>query len=104
LFDNDRALALKRVMADQFEDLEGSMGAFDGADGSTIITERNKVALEVLAQEIKSGKKHLGIFYGAGHLSDMEKRLSSDFGLRPQSVRWLTAWDLTAKKAKGGKK
>ncbi len=104
LFDKDRALALKRVMADQFEDLEGSMGALDGADGSTIITERNKVALEVLAQEIKAGKKHLGIFYGAGHLADMEKHLISDFGLRPQSIRWLTAWDLTGKKAESGKK
>jgi hypothetical protein len=104
LFDKDRALALKRVMADQFEDLEGSMGAFDAAGGSTIITERNKVALEVLAQEIKADKKHLGIFYGAGHLPDMEKRLISDFGLRPQSVRWLTAWDLTGKKAENRKK
>jgi hypothetical protein len=104
LFDKDRPLALKRVMADQFGELEGSMGAFDGADGSTIITERNKVALEVLAQEIKAGKKHLGIFYGAGHLADMEKRLNADFGLRPQSVRWLTAWDLTGKKAESGNK
>jgi hypothetical protein len=104
LFDKDRPMALKRVMADQFEDLEGSMGAFDGTDGSTIITERNKVALDVLAQEIKAGKKHLGIFYGAGHLADMEKRLETDFGLRPQSVRWLTAWDLTGKKAPAEKK
>jgi hypothetical protein len=104
LFDKDRALALKRVMADQFEDLEGSMGAFDGAGGSTIITERNEVALEVLAQEIKADKKHLGVFYGAGHLADMEKRLISDFGLRPQSVRWMTAWDLSGKKAETANK
>ena len=46
LFDKDRAPRLKRIMAEQFEDLEATMAAFNGPDGSTIITERNKVALE----------------------------------------------------------
>jgi hypothetical protein len=107
-FDKNRAMALKRVLAQQFEDLEGSMNIFDGPEGSTIITERNKVALEVLRKEIAEGKQRLGIFYGAGHLPDMEKRLLSDFGLKRQSERWLTAWDLQEKpkanKAKPAKK
>ncbi len=97
LFSPNRALALKRAIAQQFEDLESSMNIFDGPDGSVIITERNKVALDVLKKEIGEGKKKLGIFYGAGHLADMEKRLESDFGLKRQSVKWLTAWDLRDK-------
>lgn len=100
LFDRDRALALKRVLAEQFEDLEGVMTAFDGPDGSTIITERNKKALEVLAQEIEAGKKRLAIFYGAGHLPDMESRLLADFGLKRAKERWIVAWDLRDKPAK----
>ena len=100
LFDPNRALALKRAMAQQFEDLEGAMSVFDGPDGSVIITERNKVALEVLKKEIAAGKKKLGIFYGAGHLSDMEKRLETDFGMKRQSVEWISAWDLRDKAKK----
>jgi hypothetical protein len=97
LFSGNRALALKRIFAEQFEDLEGSMAAIDGPEGSTIITERNKVALDVLKQQIAAGKHHLGIFYGAGHLPDMQKRLETDFKLKRSSVRWVNAWDLTSK-------
>ncbi|HEX5445057.1 MAG TPA: hypothetical protein VFW87_14560 [Pirellulales bacterium] len=107
LFDKNRALALKRVLAEQFEDLEGAMSAFNGPDGSTLITERNKRALEVLDREIKSGKKRLAIFYGAGHLPDMARRLIEDFHLKPRREQWVMAWDLhpPAKQAKpAGKK
>jgi hypothetical protein len=105
LFDPNRALALKRVMAEQFEDLEGVMAAFEGPDGSTIISERNKKALDVLKQEISDGKQRIGIFYGAGHMPDMEQRLISDFGLQRQSERWFEAWDLRDPKpaARGSK-
>ncbi|MEX2560202.1 MAG: hypothetical protein WD403_09825 [Pirellulales bacterium] len=100
LFDRNRALALKRIMAEQFQDLEGAMSAINGPDGSTIITERNKKALEVLARQIEDGKKRLAIFYGAGHMPDMEKRLLTDFGLKRQDEQWLKAWDLTGKSKK----
>ena len=50
LFDPNRAIVLKRLMAEQFEDLEGAMEALEGPDGSTILTERNKVALKGLTQ------------------------------------------------------
>jgi hypothetical protein len=94
LFAKDRELRLKRIMAEQFEDLEGSMAALEGEDGSTIITERNKKAFEVLQREITAGKKRIGVFYGAGHLPDMQQRLIADFGLQPSSHRWLSAWSL----------
>lgn len=94
LFDKNRALALKRVLAVQFEDLEGMMSAFNSADGSTLITERNKRALEVLGKEIGAGKKRLAIFYGAGHMPDMARRLMIDFKLKPAREEWITAWDL----------
>jgi arsenate reductase-like glutaredoxin family protein len=97
LFDKNRALSLKRVMAEQFEDLEGAMGALEGPGGSTLITERNKVALKVLAEQIAAGKKRIGIFYGAGHMPDMEKRLIKDLGASRDEERWLVAWDLRNK-------
>lgn len=97
LFDRNRALALKRIMAQQFEDLGGAMAALEGPEGSTLITERNKKALEVLAKKIDSGAKRLAIFYGAGHMPDMSERLESDFGMQRKDEQWLTAWDLRSK-------
>jgi hypothetical protein len=97
LFDKNRALALKRVLAEQFQDMEGSLLAIEGKDGSTIISERNKVALEVLRKQIEAGHKKIAIFYGAGHMSDFQKRLADDFDLKPASTRWLDAWNLRSK-------
>ena len=61
--------------------------------GSVIVGERNRVALEVFDREIKAGRKKLGIFYGAAHLPDMEKRLEARCYHRI-AERWLTAWDI----------
>ena len=99
LFDKNRAVVLKRVMAEQFENLGGTMQALEGPEGSTIITERNKVALQGLTKQIAAGKKHLAIFYGAGHMNDMAKRLESEFGLKRDGEEWLTAWKLESRPA-----
>jgi hypothetical protein len=102
-----RATVLRKMMAEQFEDLENSMKFLDGPDGSTIITERNKVALDVLKKQLEGGKRKIAIFYGAGHMPDFERRLIDDFGLKRGEERWLVAWDLThkprGKKAPGAK-
>lgn len=94
LFSRDRATKLKTIMAEQFENLEGSLAAIDGPEGSTIITERNKKCFAVLDQQLQAGKKSIAIFYGAGHFPDMEKRLAADYGLERASEQWLTAWRL----------
>ena len=95
LLSRDRAFKLKRLMALQMQDVEMHLAMLYGPEGSTIITERNKKALEVLDREIKNGKKKLAIFYGAGHLPDFETRLKKDFGLKRENQRWLEAWKLT---------
>jgi hypothetical protein len=100
LFDKDRSLALKRAMAEQFRDMEGSINALEGPNGSTIISERNKVALGVLRKQIASGTRRIAIFYGAGHMPDFQKRIGQEFGLSPAETRWLVAWDLKTPTAK----
>ena len=90
----DRTYRLKRIMAEQFETMEDQMSSLSGSKGSTLITERNKRALEVLRDQLQHGKQRVAIFYGAGHLSDMEKRLAADFGLHKESQRWLIAWSI----------
>ena len=90
----DRQFKLKRALAEQFADLDGAMLVFDGPDGSTLVTERNKKALKVLTEEIKSGSLRIGIFYGAGHMKDIAKRLESEFSMTRTDTSWLTAWNL----------
>ena len=98
LFDHNRALKLKRIMAQEFSDLDIITSAFNGPDGSTLITERNKAALKVLGQEIAAGKKKIAIFYGGGHMPDMESRAIADFHLKRAGQDWLEAWNLRDKK------
>lgn len=95
LLAKDRTYRLKRIMAEQFETMEEQMSSLRGPQGSTLITERNKKALDVLRRQLQQGKRRIAIFFGAGHLSDMERRLLADFGLSKDSQRWLVAWSIT---------
>lgn len=99
-FSDNRALKLKRAFAEQFESIEEQMKIFGGPEGSTIITERNKVALKVLKEQIEKGKTKIGIFYGAGHMPDMDERLLKQFKLKPVGQYWMKAWDMIEKSEK----
>ena len=90
----DRSTQLKRVMAEEFERGLAVPSVFDGPDGSTIITVRNRRAVDLLGQEIRAGRKRVAIFYGAAHLPDMENQLRDRFGLLPSQTHWLTAWKI----------
>jgi len=97
LFAEDRPRRLKIAMAKQFEGMEQLLVGFAGPEGSTLITERNKRALDVLEEELAAGKKKLAIFYGAGHLSNMDEQMTERFDMVPVSCDWLDAWDLREK-------
>lgn len=94
LFKGKTDVGLKRAFADQFQNMEMMMGAVEGDQGSTIIGERNRVALEGLKEQLEEGKKKIAVFYGAGHLEDMAKRLERDFGMQQVDLTWQEAWDL----------
>ena len=90
----DRPRQLKILLARQFDDIEDQIAGLTGPNGSVIITERNKAALEGLSKAIADGKKNIGIFYGAGHMRDMEKRLEA-MGFSPTGIEWRLGWDMT---------
>ena len=95
---SDRVYRVRRIAAVELTKAnEGT--AFAGSDGtSTIITERNSKAFQVLQNELFLGKKKIAVFYGAGHFPDMEERLIEKFGYKRNKEEWITAWELTAKK------
>ncbi|RIL08750.1 MAG: hypothetical protein DCC75_08140 [Proteobacteria bacterium] len=94
LFGSDRTYALRKLMAEQFESAEEVMSMINGPEGSTLVTERNKVALKVLADQISKGKKRIAIFYGGAHMPHMEQQLLGDFQMQERSIEWLNAWKL----------
>jgi hypothetical protein len=93
-FGSNREVRLRRIMAEQFTDMEVLTAAFGGEEGSSLITDRNAAALDVLRQEIAAGKRKIAIFYGAAHMDDFDERLREDFQLEPAETDWVEAWDL----------
>lgn len=89
----DSSTELKRMIAQEFDSVEDIMAGMETGDGTVLVGERNKVALQVLDKEIAAGKKRIAIFYGAAHLGDMEERLLKK-GFKRTKVEWLKAWDL----------
>ena len=75
---------------------DDQIAAFAGE--SVIISDRNQRCLEVMNREIAAGHRNLGVFYGAAHFPDMEKRLT-EMGFKRVNQEWITAWDIP-KKAK----
>ncbi len=61
------------------------------AGENVIIGDRNAKCLEVLDAQVAAGEKKIGIFYGAAHFPDMERRLLQR-GYTQVSRKWLTAW------------
>lgn len=66
------------------------------AGESVIISDRNQRCIDVMSREIEAGRKNLGIFYGAAHFPDMEKRLVK-LGFKRVKQEWMTAWDIPKK-------
>ncbi|GAB4155464.1 MAG: hypothetical protein Tsb009_32260 [Planctomycetaceae bacterium] len=93
LFDAKRDIKLKRLMAEQFDDL-GEDGGLGKTLNVMLIKDRNAACLKVLEQQIKKGHKKIAIFYGAAHMPAFEKNLLADFGLKRQKVEWIKAWNL----------
>jgi hypothetical protein len=85
---------LKTVFAHELTNFSMAGDFLAGDSGSAVIGARNERALEVLQQQIESRKKRVGIFYGAAHLSDLEQRLLTEFGLIHHKTVWIDAWKL----------
>jgi hypothetical protein len=94
----DRPRQLKLLFAKQLQNVEQSLEVLEGPNGSVILTERNKVAMNVLRDQLAAGRKNVGVFYGAGHLPGMEKILVHDMGFEKLGHTWRTAWDMSEAK------
>jgi hypothetical protein len=56
-----------------------------------IIVERNKEVIKDLKTTITKKPRTIAIFYGAGHMEDLEKRLITEMAYKPAEERWFVA-------------
>lgn len=94
----DRANRLKWLMAGELGGAEDLFKLLEDDGGTVIIGERNQVAMDVLVARLEEGDRKIGIFYGAGHMDDFERRLK-ELGFRTEGLDWWTAWELAPKAA-----
>lgn len=93
LLRQDGATELKRLIGREFDSMETLMAGMEAGEGTVIVSERNRIALKVMDEQIKKGSKRLAIFYGAAHLPSMEKTLK-ERGFQLVKSEWLKAWSL----------
>ncbi len=92
LLSTDDGRSLKKVLARQFGDLERiAAGLGDSKMGELLLTERNKACIEVVEEQLDDGDRRLGVFYGAAHMPDLERRLHG-MGFERASDAWMDAW------------
>lgn len=99
MFDDARAMALRRIMASEFEDMDQLLEALNGPEGSAIVHDRNSVALSKLSEVRRVGAQRVAIFYGGAHMPDLFARALHQQNLRYVGEEWLRAWKLGVREA-----
>lgn len=85
---------LKRVIAPFLSEAEAFITQLEGEDGTVLVTERNKLVMSKLAEEQSArGAGKYAIFYGAGHMPDLENRLIAE-GYVKKETTWADAWSM----------
>lgn len=73
--------------------LPGFPGGDAAAAMKVILVDRNGVVMEdlraILARE--PGTADVGVFYGAAHMKDLERRIAEEFGYRAEETTWTAA-------------
>ncbi|HXR07788.1 MAG TPA: hypothetical protein VN765_10690 [Candidatus Acidoferrum sp.] len=66
-----------------------------------LIAARNQHLLADLSAELKKIPPNgsIAVFYGAGHMDDLEKRLTGDLHYRPAEEKWLGAFSVDLRKS-----
>lgn len=90
----EERVKLRRFMAKGLLGSDTMIKMLEGENGVSLITDRNAAIIKVLRQELAAGKRRIAIFYGAGHLPDLHKRLTSDLGYKLVNVEWVPAWTM----------
>ena len=97
----------KLALIEVFGQIRGDMAQMQGLPPEmkrlfeVLIRERNKVVIADLKEELRHAARgdSLVVFYGAGHLVDMEKRLRHELRYLPVEEFWLPVFSVNTEKA-----
>tara|TARA_R110002096_G_scaffold147671_30_gene307926 strand:+ start:7528 stop:8508 length:981 start_codon:yes stop_codon:yes gene_type:complete len=84
---------LKKNLAPLLANSETFIDMIEGDDGTVLISERNKIVMKAIEEQVAMGQKKVAVFYGAGHMPDFEKRLTA-LGYTQGDTQWIQAWDI----------
>jgi len=104
---NPRLQAMTKViLIELLGQIKGDMAQLKGMPPEiqrlleVIIQERNKVVVEDVKKELAArSPRAIAVFYGAGHMADLEKRLRADLSYVPRKTVWLTAMSVNTRQA-----
>lgn len=87
---------LKRTLAQALmgADMDQTLAMLPAEARELILHRRNEVVVQRVAQLAPKNKGSIAIFYGAAHMSGIEKDLVERLGYRRGGARWLRAWDM----------
>ncbi len=94
MLESDQDNAMKTMIAYEMTNIDQVRDIFGEDSNSAVIGARNQRVIEVLRNQLASGAKRIGIFYGVAHMPDMEARLLSEMGLAYHKTTWVDAWQL----------
>ncbi len=86
--------SFKVMIAYEMTNLDAVEDVLGDDSSNAVIGARNQRAIDVLAQEVESGAKRIGIFYGVAHMPDLEERLLDQLDMTWESTEWVDAWQL----------
>lgn len=88
-----RDSVVKYLLAKELSNVELTALSAELESQLTILGDRNLAALRVLKISLKDPQlRSLSVFYGAAHMSGIERAIVSDFGFKKVGERWLDAW------------
>jgi hypothetical protein len=95
------------MLIEMLGQLKGDMSQLKGVPPEiqqlleVIIRERNKVVFADLKSELRSVNppRSISVFYGAGHMADLERQLRDELKYRPLDEVWLTALSVNTRAA-----
>lgn len=66
-----------------------------------IVRDRNEIVMVALKETVKAedAPNSIAVFYGAGHMDDLERRMIKEMGYEPAEDVWLPAFSADAKEA-----
>jgi hypothetical protein len=92
----------KLALIETLAAIQGDPSQIPGLDRDTrkllevLIENRNQRVVDDLVPEMKRLRRSdsVSIFYGTGHMPDLEKRVRDQLGYRPAGELWLTAFSV----------